>query len=115
MEQGQIALPSGGWYTAVDVETLTAKDRKKVLEAGSGLTAEKKMIALAESMMAILITSWSFEAPMPSLKLSSLDNLSPKDYTFLENAAGEIETYLFPQITETLESRTDPEVPIANS
>lgn len=102
----RIELPSGGWVEHVDVDTLITKHRKFVLAQGDKAEGDvMKTVAYQDALLAVSITAWSFEFPIPWIKKDSVDLLPPKDYAFLlKGLAKEADTALFPEV----EDKDDP-------
>ena len=94
----RINTPSGGWAEFRDVSTLRQKDRKAVLlatdAAGDGMVA--KGLAAVDGLLAMLITNWSYELPLPAVKIEALDELTIPDYDALSDAADAARKELMP-------------------
>ena len=71
----QIALPSGHTVVFKDPSTLRHKDRKKMYAAANGQEGLLQTLSMVDGLLAILIESWSFDLIIPSIHLSSLDEL----------------------------------------
>jgi hypothetical protein len=63
--------------------TLKVKDRKKLFAAASDQEGILQRFQIADGIIAVLIESWSFEAPIPSILIGTLDELSMADYDVL--------------------------------
>lgn len=115
MESKKIELPSGGWAVFKDPTTLKVKDRKKVFQNADKKEGVMQAMSLVDGMLAILIQEWSFDFPIPMIKISMLDELTMADYDKLAESAGEVQKILFPSMTETDESKADEDSPFDNS
>jgi hypothetical protein len=105
----KITLPSGATVTFKDPSLLRVKDRKAVMKAAdSGEGDLSKAMALGDAIIAMLITDWSFDLIIPSVKIESLDELEVKDYDALVEATKEAQKYLFPNLANTTENEADP-------
>lgn len=111
-----LKLPSGGWAKFKDPTTLRVKDRKKVLKNASkedeGLM---QALSIVDGLIAILVEEWSFDFPIPSVKISFLEELTMADYDALAEEAGKAQKVLFPQLAQTKETEADPESPFGGS
>ena len=114
-EKKKVALPSGGWVVFKDPSTLRVKDRKKVLRNANGEEGLMQALSLIDGLIAILVDEWSFEFPIPSIKITVLDELTMADYDVLAEEAGKAQKMLFPQLSKTEESESDPESPFGDS
>lgn len=114
-EKKKITLPSGGWVTFKDPSTLRVKDRKKVLRNASGEEGLMQALSMVDGLIAILVEEWSFEMPIPSIKISVLDELEMPDYDVMAEEAGKAQKSLFPQLAKTELSESDPESPFGGS
>lgn len=112
----KITLPSGATVTLKDPSTLKVKDRKRIFKTteveGGDLS---KAMALNDNLIAILIEEWSFDLPIPTVNVESLDELGMADYDALIEASKSAQKVLFPSLSETVENEQDPKVITANS
>jgi len=112
----KVTLPSGATATLKDYSLLKVKDRKAVLKSteveGGDLT---KSMALQDALIAMLVEEWSFDLPIPSVKVDSLDELSPTDFDALIEETKEAQKSLFPNIADTVENEADPKALTGNS
>ena len=115
MESKRIELPSGGWAIFKDPATLKVKDRKRVFKNADNQEGIMQALSLIDGMLAILIEEWSFEMPIPSIKVSVLDELSMADYDKLSEEAGELQKVLFPGLTKTPLTEADADSPFGKS
>jgi len=108
----KITLPSGASVTLKDPALLRVKDKKRVLKSSETEGGDlSKALALGDTLISVLIEAWSFDLPIPSVKLDSLDELEIQDYDALVEATKEAQGYLFPTLSQTVENETDPKVP----
>lgn len=110
-----ITLPSGNTVTLRDPSTLRVKDRKKVVAAANGQEGLLQAMSMVDGLMAILIESWSFDLIIPSVVLKSLDELTMPDYDVIAVEVGNMQSSIFPQVTETPESEANPDSPFVSS
>ena len=110
-EKKKIELPSGGWAVFKDPTTLRVRDRKKVLRNASGEEGLMQALTLVDGLIAILVEEWSFEFPIPSIKIGVLEDLTMADYDTLAEEAGKAQKVLFPQLGENDESKADVDSP----
>jgi hypothetical protein len=112
----KITLPSGATVTLKDPKMLRVKDRKAVLKSseveGGELT---RAMALGDALIAMIITEWSFDFPVPSIKIDSLGELEMRDYDALVEETKEVQSYLFPTLADTPENETNPKAITENS
>ena len=114
-EKKKVNLPSGGWVTFKDPSTLRVKDRKKVLRNANGEEGLMQALSLVDGLIAILVEEWSFDFPIPSIKISVLDELQMPDYDVMAEEAGKAQKMLFPQLAKTPETEKDVDSPFENS
>ena len=97
----EIKLSSGAKVTLKEIADIKHRDRKKLY---SGVTDEMSTFdrgyTIMDNLLTIAITEWSFDLVPPSVKRSSLDELSPQDYDELSDAAKPIMDALFPSSDE---------------
>lgn len=112
----KVTLPSGATVTLKDPSLLRVADRKKVLKSaeveGGDMT---RALALSDALIAMLVTEWSFELIIPSIKIETLDNLEMRDYDALVEHTKDAQSYLFPSLSETDKNEADPKAPTENS
>ena len=109
-----ITLPSGNTVELKDPATLLKKDRDKVLSYGSGLEDVMRMTALQDGVIAVSVVSWSFDLIPPSIRISSLGELTPRDYEALIRATANVQDYLFPDFEQNEKTEQDPKADTAN-
>ena len=111
----EVTLPSGHTVKLRDPESFLMKDRNKVMEqAGKADNDVAQAIAITNGLIAISVVEWSFDLIPPSIRVASLDELTPKDYDFLASQVDEAASYLFPSLTGE-EGKNDPKASTANS
>ena len=96
----EITLPSGNTVKLRDPETLLKKDRDKVIAIANEQEGAMQAIALQDGLIAISVIEWSFDLIPPSIKITSLGELTPRDYQTLANEASKAQEYLFPNLDE---------------
>jgi hypothetical protein len=110
----EVTLPSGATVKLRDPATLLMKDRNKVMEfAGKAENDVEQAMAIVNGMIAVMVIEWSFDLIPPSIKPTSLGELTPKDYDTLAAEVDEAANYLFPNLTS--EGKNDPKASTANS
>ena len=111
-----ITLPSGVEVVLRDPKTLRVKDRRKIFQAASkedeGIM---QALSLTDGLIAVLVESWSLDLLIPSVRLSSIDEMEMADYDFLTEATKEAQAILFPALAKTEETEKDVESPFADS
>lgn len=112
----KITLPSGATVTLKDATLLRVKDRKRVLKSADAEGGDlSKALALGDALIAMLVEEWSFEMLIPALKMDNIDELEMKDYDFLVEQTKDAQQYLFPALSETEKSDSNPKVLTENS
>jgi len=110
-----ITLPSGATVTFRDPKTLRVKDRRKVLANASKEEGLMQALSIVDGLIAILVKEWSFEFPPPSIKISVLGELTMPDYDMLSEEAGKAQEILFPNLTKSDATESDPDSPFGDS
>lgn len=108
----EITLPSGATVKLRDPKTLLMKDRNKVLALANEQEGLMQAVALQNGLISVMVVEWSLDLIPPSVKITSLDELTPGDYDALATEAATAQDYLFPSITEA--SALDPKANTAN-
>lgn len=113
----EITLPSGAKVKLKDPNALRVKDRKKVMKTADSTEGGdlSRALALSDALIAMMIEEWSFQLPLPSVSLDSLDDLEMKDYDYLTEQTKEAQKVLFPSLADTPENETDPKATTGNS
>lgn len=113
----QITLPSGAKVTLKDPSTLRVKDRKKVMKTADSTEGGdlSRALALGDALIAMMITEWSLDLPIPSVSLESLEELEMKDYDHLVEQTKEAQKVLFPSLADTPENESNPKATTGNS
>ena len=85
MAKKEVVLPvSKAKVTLKDPKELKVKDRKKVYaNAASAEQGIMQALSLTDGLIAIMVDSWELELPIPSVKISVLDEMEMADYDFL--------------------------------
>jgi hypothetical protein len=115
MSNKKIQLPSGGWASLRDPNTLRVKDRNKVLRHAGKEEGLMQALSILDGLIALLVDEWSFEMPIPSIKIQSLGELTLADYDTLSEEAQKAQETLFPKLNQTEETEKDPESPFGDS
>jgi hypothetical protein len=110
-----ITLPSGNTVTLRDPSELRVKDRKKVLAAATGQEGLLQSMSMLDGLMSILIEKWSFDLIIPSIVLTSLDELTMPDYDAIAAEVTTAQDSLFPALNQTAETEANPDSPFVNS
>ena len=112
----KISLPSGATVTIKDASTLKQKDREKIYPLMKGEAVSPATTAeLTKTLLAIIITDWSFDLLIPSVQIDSLGELDIADYDELEKQAEPALLALFPSLAKTIENEQNPKVITASS
>lgn len=115
MSEKRLELPSGGWAVFRDPTSLRVKDRKKVLKNANKEEGLMQALTIVDGLIAILVKEWSFDMPIPSIKIQALEELTMADYDAMAEEAGKAQDVLFPKLAETPQSEADPDSPFGNS
>ncbi len=105
----RIVLPGGQWADLVDIDEFTAGRRKALLKA---VQTSEDAFDTNDSIVARLVTAWSFELPLPTPEdFSSLDELPFRAADELTKASIDI----VKQLTPDFEPSPDPASPTSPS
>lgn len=116
MEKQTIKLPSGAEVVLRDPSTLRVKDRKKIFaNASNAKEGIMQALSLTDGLIAVLVESWTLDLIIPSIRISSIDEMEMADYDALTDATKSAQKILFPQTAQTDESEKDPESPFGDS
>lgn len=116
MASKTIKLPSGAEVVLRDPSTLRVKDRRKIFaNAADAKEGIMQALSLTDGLIAVLVESWTLDLIIPSVRISSIDELEMADYDALTDATKDAQKILFPQTVETEESAKDTESPFGNS
>ena len=111
MANKEIVLPSGATVTLRDPKQLRQGDRKKIYEAiGDGNGSLREGISLIDSLITVMVESWTLDLLPPNVRAESLDELSVEDYDVLQEEGEAIMPLLFPKLNKTVEAELDPKV-----
>ena len=114
-EKTKLELPSGGWAVFKDPTTLRVKDRKKILKNANNEEGLMQALSIVDGLIACLVEEWSFDYIIPSIKITSLEELTMADYDVLAEEAGKAQKVLFPSLAKTDESEKDVDSPFDDS
>ena len=112
------ALPSGNWIEMRDWRELRRGDKKRAM---SSITDVERVIAagyeMTDGLLAILVTNWSYELPLPAQSAEALDLLPMEDDAALMQLVTPIITALFPKQPDGTDPQqvADPASPTAPS
>lgn len=108
----RIDLPSGNWVEVRDLDTLKRKDRKGLFAGASGNDDPVTFgFAVSDRILGLLITAWSFEAPLPPTT-EFLDELSLGDDRALEGLVDQARRRMIVDFTpKILDGKPDPKAP----
>lgn len=117
MESGEkvVTLPSGNTVTLRDPKDLKVKDRKKVLKNSQGQEGLMAALSIVDGLIAILVKDWTFEFPIPSVRIQTLDELSMPDYDLLASEVEKAQELIFPNLGKNEKSEADENSPFGNS
>jgi hypothetical protein len=112
----KVTLPSGATATLKDFNLLKIKDRKNLMKAteieGGDTT---RSMAMQDALIAMVVTEWSYDLPIPSVSIDSLGELTPSDFDALIEETKDAQKALFPNIADTVENEADPKAPTGDS
>lgn len=111
----KLTLPSGATVTLNDPKTLRVKDRKKVLKHANNDEGLMQALSIVDGLIALLVKEWSFEFPIPAIRIQVLEELEIPDYDALAEEAGKAQKILFPAVSKTDASEADPDSPFGES
>jgi hypothetical protein len=93
----RVTLPSGNWIQLRDAKTLRRGDKKKAI---SLVTEMDKVVRMAyemtDGLLAVMVMDWSYQLPLPSQSLESLDLLPIEDDEALMKAIEPARALVFP-------------------
>ena len=116
MAEKVVTLPSGATVTIRDAKELRVKDRKKIYaNAAKADEGIMQALSLTDGLLAVLIKEWSFDLIIPSIRITTLEELEMADYDFLAEETKDAQKILFPNLAKTDETEKDPESPFDNS
>jgi hypothetical protein len=116
MAERIVTLPSGATVTIRDPKELRVKDRKKIYaNAAKADEGIMQALSLTDGLLAVLIKEWSFDLIIPSIRITTLEELEMADYDFLTEETKDAQKILFPNLSKTDETEKDPESPFDNS
>ena len=117
MATKETKLPiSGAKVTLRDPKELKHKDRKKIYANTQGVNEGiMTALSLTDGILAIMVESWELDLPIPSVRISSLDELHIADYDHLTELSKEFQKAIFPSLAETPETEKDADSPFGDS
>ena len=109
--------PSGHRFKVRDWRELRRGDKRAVLAAIKGDSAFTQQYDIANGLLALLITWWDYELPLPKVSTESLDWVPPEDDATFAEAVGPANRALFPPRATTpaeqAKQEADPTSPTA--
>lgn len=111
----EIVLPSGATVKLNDPKTLRVKDRNKILKHANKNEGLMQALSIVDGLIALLVAEWSFEFPVPSIRIQVLEELEIPDYDALAAEASEAQKILFPAVAQTDASEADVDSPFGKS
>lgn len=110
----EITLPSGATVVIKDARMLLVRDRNKVLECAGEKEGVMQAVGMQNGLIAVMVESWSFDLLPPSVRLDSIEELTPLDYEKLLEESLPAQTALFPSLAANETNVNDPKVNTAN-
>ena len=115
MAERKVELTNGAWAVFKDPKELRVRDRKNVLRNASNAEGLMQGLSIIDGLIAILVKEWSFELPIPSVRVAVLEDLEIPDYDILATEAGKAQEVLFPSFADTDENKKNPDSPFGKS
>lgn len=117
MATSETKLPvSGAKVVLRDPKSLKQKDRKKIYANTKGIDEGiMTALSLTDGILAIMVESWELELPIPSLNITSLDELDIADYDHLTELSKDFQKAIFPSLVDTPENAKDADSPFGGS
>jgi len=117
MATKETKLPvSGAKVVLRDPKSLKQKDRKKIYANTAGIDEGiMTALSLTDGILAIMVESWELDLPLPSIRISSLDELDIADYDHLTDLSKEFQKAIFPSLADTPENAEDADSPFGGS
>lgn len=109
-----VTLPSGATVKLRDPSTLLMKDRNKIMEIANKQEDILQAMAIQNGLIAVMVLEWSFDLIPPSVRIASLEELTPKDFDALAKFVEPAADFLFPAIADD-SGKDDPKASTANS
>jgi len=107
---------SGAKVILRDPKSLKQKDRKKIYANTQGVDQGiMTALSLTDGILAIMVESWELDMPIPSIRISSLDELDIADYDHLTELSKDFQKAIFPSLVDTPENAKDTDTPFDNS
>lgn len=115
MASTTVKLPSGAEVVLRDPSTLRVKDRRKIFaNASNAKEGIMQALSLTDGLIAVLVESWTLDLIIPSIRISSIDEMEMADYDALTEHTKAAQKILFPQTQESPESAKDTESPFGD-
>jgi hypothetical protein len=97
----RITLSGGNWAQLRDPESFRQRDRKALLLGMDAVEGGDlaRGLAVMDKVLALLVESWSYELPVPSVDEASLEELSIADYDALSKACEATRKVMFPDFS----------------
>jgi hypothetical protein len=117
MNNKETVLPvSGAKVVLRDPKALKQKDRKKIYANTQGVDQGiMTALSLTDGILAIMVESWELDMPIPSVRITSLDELDIADYDHLTELSKDFQKAIFPSLVDTPENAKDTDSPFGNS
>jgi hypothetical protein len=113
----KIVLPvSGASVTLKAVSSFKQKEREAIYKGTEEIT--NKALGgwqIVKNTLSILIEDWDLELPIPRLDPNSLGELEVADFETLQKHCEDALKLLWPDLSESIESKADPKADTANS
>lgn len=117
MNNKEITLPvSKAKVVLRDPKGLKQKDRKKIYANTQGVNEGiMTALSLTDGILAIMVESWELDMPIPSIRITSLDELEIADYDYLTDLSKDFQKAIFPSLVDNEENAKDTDSPFDNS
>ncbi|MFF7411666.1 hypothetical protein [Streptomyces lydicus] len=102
-------LPSGAWVQFRDPKTLRRGDKKRAVASvtGDGDRPLAMAYEMTDGILAILIIDWSYDLPLPSASLESLDLLPLEDDEELMKITEPVRKLLWPEASDPKDTKDE--------
>jgi hypothetical protein len=107
---------SGAKVVLRDPKALKQKDRKRIYANTKGVDEGiMTALSLTDGILAIMVESWELDLPIPSIRISSLDELDIADYDHLTDLSKDFQKAIFPSLVDTPENSENADSPFGGS
>lgn len=107
---------SGAKVVLRDPKALKQKDRKRIYANTKGVDEGiMTALSLTDGILAIMVESWELDLPIPSIRISSLDELDIADYDHLTDLSKDFQKAIFPSLVDTPENLENADSPFGDS